>query len=136
MASAVNIRRQLAPTVGPSAAATGVSFRTGPFTTSGERVASGLVLRFGAFDCITDNAACFADATFPEGGSIIHFGDHRVYVAVVPEEYPSEVLTFSDSLSEGGSSCDSSVDSRAYAEIMMAGSGSSGSQGDRAAALP
>ncbi|MBI0384643.1 hypothetical protein JBE27_52405, partial [Streptomyces albiflaviniger] len=68
---------------------TGVSFRTGPYTTSGERVASGLVLRFGSLDCIADNAACFADTAFPEGGSIISFGDHRVYVVLVPEEYPS-----------------------------------------------
>ena len=100
----------MAPTVGLYAAATGVSFRTGSFTTSGERVALGLVLRFGSLDCVTDNAACFADA-FPEGGSIIHFGDHRVDFAVIPEEYPSEVLTFSDPPPVSSGGCSSSISS-------------------------
>jgi hypothetical protein len=104
-------------------ASVGVSFWTGCFTASSERVASGLVLRFGSLDCITNNIACFAEAAFPEGGSIIHFGDHRIYVAVVSEEYPSEVLTFSNPPPIGGDSYDSSIDPCTYAEAMMAGSG-------------
>jgi hypothetical protein len=103
-------------------AATGVSFWTGSFIASSERVALGLVQRFGSLDYITDNAACFTDAAFPEGGSIIHFGDHCVYVAVVSEEYPSEVLIFSDPPPVGGDSYDNSIDPCTYAEVMMAGS--------------
>jgi hypothetical protein len=109
--------------MGTSAAATGVLFWTGSFTTSGECIASGLVQRFGSLDCITDNAGCFADAAFPKGGSIIHFGDHHVYVVVVSEEYPSEVLTLSDPPPVGGGSYDSSIDPCTDTEVMMAGSG-------------
>jgi len=122
MASAVTIRRQLAPTVGPGAAAAGIKFRAGLNTSAGGRVASGLVLRFGAFDCVSDNVASFADGAFPEGGSIISFGDHRVYAAVIPEEYPSKVLTFPDSLSIE-SSCSSGSGSHACVEVMMASTG-------------
>ena len=57
-------------------AAGGVTFRAGPRTSSGEHVASGLVLTLGAFDCVIDNAACFAGTTFPAGGDIVHFGTH------------------------------------------------------------
>jgi hypothetical protein len=101
----------------------GVSFRTGSLTASGECIASGLVLRFGSLDCITNNAACFADAAFPKGGSIVHFGDHRVYVVVVSDEYPSEVLTFSDPPPVGGDGSSSNTDPCVYAEVMMASSG-------------
>jgi hypothetical protein len=103
--------------MGLSTAATGVLFRTGSFAASSENVASGLVLRFGSLDCITDNA------TFPQGSSIIHFSDHHVYVVVVSEEYPSEVLTFSDPPPIGGDTYDCSIDPCTYAEVMMAGSG-------------
>jgi hypothetical protein len=75
--------------MGPSASATGVFFRTGLTITTGERVASGLVWRFGSLDCVSDNAGCFADRPFPAGGSIISFGEHDVYVATVaPPRYP------------------------------------------------
>jgi hypothetical protein len=40
--------------MGQSAAASGVKFRLGP---SGKKVASGLVWRFGTFDCVDDNLA-------------------------------------------------------------------------------
>jgi hypothetical protein len=72
--------------------------------------------------CITDNAACFADVAFPEGGSIVHFGDHCVYVAVISEEYPSKVLTFSDPPPIGRDGCNSSIDPCTYVEVMMASS--------------
>ncbi|KAK1666788.1 hypothetical protein QYE76_054947 [Lolium multiflorum] len=61
MAYAVTIPRHLAPTVGPSASSAGVFIRTGLTTTTGERVASGLIWRFGSLDCVSDNAGCFAD---------------------------------------------------------------------------
>ncbi|KAK1613789.1 hypothetical protein QYE76_019306 [Lolium multiflorum] len=92
MAYAVTIPRHLAPTVGPSASAAGVFFRTGLTITTGERVASGLVWRFGSLDCVSDNAGCFADRPFPDGGSVISFGEHDVYVATVaPPRYPRQI---------------------------------------------
>ncbi|KAM0882594.1 hypothetical protein ACQ4PT_032203 [Festuca glaucescens] len=92
MAYAVTTPRHLAPTVGPSASAAGVSFRTGLILPSGERVASGLVWRFGSLDCVSDNAGCFADRPFPAGGNIITFGAHDVYVATIaPPRYPQRV---------------------------------------------
>ncbi|KAK1664445.1 hypothetical protein QYE76_052604 [Lolium multiflorum] len=78
--------------MGPSASAAGVSIRTG-LTTTGERVASGLVWRFGSLDCVSDNAGCFADRPFPAGGNIISFGGFDVYVATVaPPRYPREIV--------------------------------------------
>ncbi|KAK1680824.1 hypothetical protein QYE76_041672 [Lolium multiflorum] len=89
----MTIPRHLAPTVGPSASAAGVSIRTGLTTTTGERVASGLVWRFGSLDCVSDNAGCFADRPFPAGGNIISFGGFDVYVATVaPPRYPREIV--------------------------------------------
>jgi hypothetical protein len=83
----------LAPTVGHSAPAAGVFFRTGLIITTGEQVASGLIWRFGSLDCVSDNAGCFADRPFPAGGSIISFGQHDVYVAAIaPPRYPQQVL--------------------------------------------
>ncbi|KAK1678494.1 hypothetical protein QYE76_039342 [Lolium multiflorum] len=88
----MTIPRHLAPTVGPSASAAGVFIRTG-LTTTGERVASGLVWRFGSLDCVSDNAGCFADRPFPAGGNIISFGGFDVYVATVaPPRYPREIV--------------------------------------------
>jgi hypothetical protein len=100
----------LAPTVGPAVAAAGDFFRTGPYINSGERIASGLVLRFGSLHCINDNAACFANRPFPRAGSIIHFGEHRVYVAVISERYPGKVLSCSDPPLGVAYGCSSSAD--------------------------
>jgi len=131
MASAVHFPRQLAPTVGPSAASAGALFRTGPYTSSGERVASGLVLRFGSLDIITDNAACFADS-FVDGGSIIDFGSFSVYIAVVPG-YPREVLVFPDAPSADAGCASSSPDPCRSMGVFATGDrvvSGSGSQGD------
>src|SRR4051812_28503031 len=77
-------------------ASAGIIFRTGLPLVAGERVASGLILTFGAFDCVVDNAACFAGNTFPTNGSIMHFGDIRVYVATVAEAFTSMVTSILD----------------------------------------
>ena len=90
----------------------------GPLTASGQHVASGLVLTLGAFDCFMDNAACFADVPPTGGGSIVHVGSHRVYIDVVPSEYPDTVLSCSDTLSVCS---DSSDESRVYAEVFTTG---------------
>src|SRR3954468_6846842 len=90
MALPCSTPRQLAPTVGHNASA-GIIFRTGLPLVAGERVASGLVLTLGAFDCVIDNAACFVGNTFPADSSIMHFGDVRVYVATIAKVFPSLV---------------------------------------------
>ena len=81
--------RHLAPTVGQETAA-GVTFRTGSRSRLGVRVATGLVTTLGSNDFVADNAACFAGSAFPEGGTVISFGEHRIYVAV-NLEYPAVV---------------------------------------------
>ncbi|KAE8770080.1 DNA mismatch repair protein Mlh1 [Hordeum vulgare] len=55
-----------------------VTFRSGPFTPSGERVVHGLVVCYDALDCVNDNAHRLEDADFPVDGSIIAFGSHRM----------------------------------------------------------
>ncbi|KAK1616962.1 hypothetical protein QYE76_022479 [Lolium multiflorum] len=105
MAYAVTIPRHLAPTVGPSASPAGVFIRTGLTITTGERVASGLIWRFGSLDCVSDNAGCFADRPFPAGGNVISFGGFDVYVATVaPPRYPREILRCASPPPEAGAS--------------------------------
>ena len=89
MASAVTLRRQLAPTVGQSEASTGVLIRTGPSSSSSVRFATGLVLRVGAVDFVTDNASRFGVGAPLPCGIILPFGSHRVFVASLLDEYPS-----------------------------------------------
>jgi hypothetical protein len=55
--------------VGQRAAAIRVKFRLGSPSTLGEKVASGLVWRFGTFDYVSDNLACFKDG-FGDNGLI------------------------------------------------------------------
>jgi hypothetical protein len=68
--------------------ASGVKFRPGP---SSEKVASGLVWRFGTFDCIDDNLAYFENG-FGNGGSFLDVGSHRFYVAKPFLEEVTDVL--------------------------------------------
>lgn len=70
----------------------GLMFSAGHFTPSGERIAHGLVVRYGALDCVNGNAHRIEDAYFPDNGPILAFVSHSVYVAVVSHEYPDEVL--------------------------------------------
>ncbi|KAE8794346.1 hypothetical protein D1007_30894 [Hordeum vulgare] len=86
----------------------GVTFRAAPFTTSSKRVAHTLVMRYDAFDCVNDNTHRLEDAAFPTDGSIISFGSHRIYVAVVAESYPTDVAEDDPLLpaSDGGLSYD------------------------------
>src|SRR4051812_38413232 len=96
MASAVTDRRQLAPTVGQAGVSTGVLIRTGSSSSSRIRFASGLVLRNGARDYVIDNASRFMEGGPLPSGVIIPFGDHRVFVAAIPEIFPREVRVFSE----------------------------------------
>jgi hypothetical protein len=94
--------------------ASGVKFRPGP---SGEKVASGLVWRFGTFDCVSDNLAHFENG-FGNSGSFLDVGSHRFYVA---KPFPEEVTDVFDSLCEGGSSCGKSSNLGATVEVMTLG---------------
>src|ERR1043165_6771769 len=96
MASAVTKRRQLAPTVGQAGASTGVLIRTGPSSSSRIRFASGLVLRNGAWDYVIDSTSRFRAGGRLPSGVILPFGDHRVFVAAIPEVFPREVRVFSE----------------------------------------
>jgi hypothetical protein len=102
--------------MGQCAAVTGVKFRPGPSSTLGEKVASGLVWRFGTLDCVSDNLACFKDG-FGDSGSFLDVGSHRFYVA---KPFPEEV-TDVDPLSDGGSSCGESSNFGAMVEVMALG---------------
>jgi hypothetical protein len=94
--------------------ASGVKFRPGP---SGEKVASGLVWRFGAFDCVSDNLAHFENG-FGNSGSFLDVGSHYFYIA---KPFLEEVTDVFDSLCEGGSSCGESSNLGAMVEVMALG---------------
>jgi hypothetical protein len=117
MATVSKFPRQLAPTVGQCAAATGVKFQPGSPSIPGERVASGLIWRFGTLDCISDNLACFENG-FGGSGSFLDVGSHRFYIAKPLLEEVTDVL---DPLSDGGSSCGESCDFGAIVEVMALG---------------
>jgi hypothetical protein len=103
--------------MGQCAAATGVKFRPGSPSIPGERVASGLVWRFGALDCVSDNLACFKDG-FGDSGSFLDIGGHRFYVT---KPFPEEVTDVLDPLSDRGSSCGESCDFGNMVEVMALG---------------
>jgi uncharacterized protein (DUF1499 family) len=98
-------------------AASGVKFWPGPSSALGEKVASGLVWRFGTFDCVSDNLAYFKDG-FGNSGSFLDIGSHRFYVA---KPFLEEVTDVFDPLSDGGSSCSESSDLGAMVEVMALG---------------
>jgi hypothetical protein len=103
--------------VGQSAAASGVKFRPGPSSALGEKVTSGLVWRFGTFDCVSDNLAHFENG-FGNSGSFLDIGSHRFYVA---KPFPEEVTDVFDPLCEGGSSCGESSSLGAVVEVTALG---------------
>src|SRR4051812_31758841 len=94
MASAVTLRRQLAPTVGQTEASTGVKIRTGFSSVSGGSHASGLIIRRGAIDHVVDYSTRFGvGAPLPPGVSM-QVDSHRLFISSFPEEYPREVRVF------------------------------------------
>jgi hypothetical protein len=103
--------------MGQRAATTGVKFRPGSPSTLGEKVASGLVWRFGTFNCVSDNLACFKDG-FSDSGSFLDVGGHRFYVA---KPFPKEVTDVLDPLSDAGSSYCESSDLGLMVEVMALG---------------
>jgi hypothetical protein len=83
----------------------------------GEKVASGLVWRFGTFDCVSDNLAHFENG-FSNSGSFLDVGSHRFYVA---KPFLEEVTDIFDPLYDGGSSCGESSSLGAMVEVMALG---------------
>jgi hypothetical protein len=117
MATVIKIARQLAPSMGQRVAATGVKFRPGSQSTLGEKVASGLFWRFGTFDCVSDNLACFKNG-FGNSGSFLDVGSHRFYVA---KPFLEEVTGVLDPLGDGGLSCSERSNLGAMVEVMDLG---------------
>jgi hypothetical protein len=96
----------LAPTVGQSAVASKVKFWPGPPSALGEKVASGLVWRFGTFDCVDDNLAYFKNG-LSDSGSFLDVGSHCFYIAKpFPEEVTDVLDPFCDTDSDDGESSD------------------------------
>ena len=83
VAPGVTPPRQLAPTVGPSAALAGVCIWTGYVLPSGERVVCGLAQQFGSLCFVEDNASCLGGEPLPSSGTVDSFGSHLVFVATV-----------------------------------------------------
>ena len=97
MASAVTPPRQLMPTVGPLEALAGVHIRTGSPVCFGVQVLSGVVVRLGEMDFVSDNAGCFRNKPFPVNGCLIDFGGFTTNVATeVICNYPDNVLEAED----------------------------------------
>jgi hypothetical protein len=104
----------LAPTVGQCVVATGVKFRLGSPSILGERVASGLIWRFGTLDYISDKLACFKDG-FGDSGSFLDVGSHCFYIA---KPFLEEVTNILDPLSNGGSDYSESSDLCTMVEVL------------------
>jgi hypothetical protein len=103
--------------MGQHAEATGVKFRPGSPSTLGEKVSYGLVWRFGTFDCISDNLACFKDG-FGDSSSFLNVDGHRFYIA---KPFSEEVTDVLDPLCYTGSSCSESSDLGAMVEVLALG---------------
>lgn len=100
-------------------ASAGVIFRMGLPLIAGERVASSLTLTLGSFDCVIDNVSCFNGETFPSDGSVMHFGEHRIYVPTITKDFPREAIIVSGAPPGFSAPCIAS----SSAEVMMVGSG-------------
>jgi hypothetical protein len=96
---------------------TEVKLRSGSPSIPGERVASGLLWRFGTLDCVSDNLACFKDG-FGGSGSFLDIGGHRFYVA---KPFSEEVTDVLDPLSDGGLSYGESCNFGTMVKVMALG---------------
>jgi hypothetical protein len=103
--------------MGQHAVMTGVKFRPGSPSTLGEKVAFGLIWRFGTFDCVSDNLACFKDG-LGDNGSFLDIGSHCFYVA---KPFPEEITDVLDPLGDAGSSCSESSNLGAMVKVMALG---------------
>jgi hypothetical protein len=96
---------------------TELKFRPGSPSTLGEKVTSGLIWRFGTFDYVSDNLACFKH-DFDDSSSFLDVGGHRFYVA---KPFTEEVTDVLDPLCDAGSSCSESSNLGAMVEVMALG---------------
>ena len=83
--------------MGLLAASAGVKFRTRPFTSSGERIVHGLVCAPRTANPAGCGAVSDANAACPAGCLVVPFGALRVFIALVPDVFPSEVRNCTDS---------------------------------------
>jgi hypothetical protein len=116
MATIPKILQQLAPTVGYHVTTARVKFQPGSPSTLSERVALGLVLRFGTLDCIDDNLTCFKNG-LDDNGFFLDVSGHHFYVAV-PKPFPEEVTDVSNPFCDIGSSYSESSDLGAMVEVL------------------
>jgi hypothetical protein len=98
---------------------TGVKFWPGSPSTLDEKVASGLVLRFGTIDYVNDNLDCFEDG-FGNSGFFLDVGGHCFYVAFA-KPFPEEVTDVSDPLTDVGSSYSESSNLGAMVKVLALG---------------
>jgi hypothetical protein len=105
--------------MGQRATVTGVKFLPRSPLTLSEKVASGLVLRFGTIDYFDDNLSCFKNG-FDNIGSFLDVGGHR-FCITVSKPFPEEVTDVPDPLCEAGSSCNESSDLGAMVEVLALG---------------
>ncbi|KAE8818836.1 hypothetical protein D1007_03443 [Hordeum vulgare] len=117
--------------MGPTTTPAGVTFLAVPYTTSSERVAHDLVMRYDAFDCINDNACRLEDVAFPVEGSIISFSSHCIFVSVVVEHYPTDVADDDALPPAGGGSLSSDVDDLCRRVEVLTASSAGGASGHR-----
>jgi hypothetical protein len=96
---------------------TGVKFRPGSPSTLGEKVASGLVWRFGTINNVSDNLDYFEDG-FSDSGSYLDVGGHRFYIT---KPFLDEVTNVLDPLCDAGSSCSESSDLGVMVKVLARG---------------
>jgi hypothetical protein len=96
-----------------------VKFRPGSPSTLGEKVGSGLFLRFGTINCVNDNLSYFKDG-FNNDGSFLDVGGHCFYITIT-KLFLEEVIELSDPLCDAGSSCSKSSNLGAMVEVLALG---------------
>ena len=77
-----------------------------------------MVMTFGTLDHVIDNTGSFPGSVLPDGGSVIHFGEHRIFIATV-SEFPAEVHACSDRLPVEMAGHESGAGLRNYVECMV-----------------
>jgi hypothetical protein len=131
----MRIPRQLAPTVGLLAAPAGVKFWTRPFTSSGERIVHGLIRAPRAADSAGCDATPGAGVACPAGCLVVPFGALRIFVALIPDEYPGKVHSFTDSpVPVGCAISDGVAGLRVRVEVLTTGASSGSPRGKEKAA--
>jgi hypothetical protein len=102
--------------MGQSVAVSGVKFRPGPSSALGEKVASGLVWRFGTLDCISDNLDYFGKGF--GSGSFPDIDSHCFYIA---KPFPEEVTDVLDPLCDADSKDGESSDFCSMVKVLVLG---------------